>query len=334
MSEPRRQPSSPDRGRVERLAIVGLGLLGGSLAGAARIRRLAGEVVGCVRRPEAARRALEDGLVDRVETEPAAAVAGADLVVLSTPVGVMAAVVGQAVNGFTAGAVVTDVGSVKAMLAETLPGLLPPGVTYVGSHPMAGSHRRGPEHARPDLFEGAACIVTPTGSEPPAAVARVEAFWRAVGARVLRREPAQHDREVAWTSHLPHVVAFAFARAFGEAPAGAREVTGPGFRDFTRIARSDAELWADILAANSKVLGGPLARFAAGLAEAARCLEAGDVERLERWIAEARASLDGPLGGEIELPGDPEASGTSGRVSPTLSEPKRPRPREETEKSA
>jgi prephenate dehydrogenase len=156
---------------------------------------------------------------------------------------------------------------------------------------MAGSHEKGPDHARPDLFEGAVCIVTPTSADPPEAVDAIEALWRALGARVVRRDPTRHDREVAWMSHLPHVLAFVFARALGEAPAGARDVAGPGFRDFTRIARSDAELWADILVANAKAVGGPLARVAADLADIARVLESGDGEALERWISDARARL-------------------------------------------
>jgi cyclohexadieny/prephenate dehydrogenase len=271
--------------------VLGLGLLGGSLAWAARERGLAGEVVGCGRRPEPLRRARERGLVDRVTLDPAEAVAGADLVVLASPVGAMGRLLAQAAPGLAPGALVTDVGSVKALLADTLPGLLPPGVTYVGSHPMAGSHEKGPDHARPDLFDGSVCIVTPAPGDPAPAVERVEALWRAVGARVVRRDPASHDREVAWMSHVPHVLAFAFARALGEAPAGARDVAGPGFRDFTRIARSDAELWADILVANAKAMAGPLARVASELTEVARELEAGDADALERWIAEARARL-------------------------------------------
>jgi prephenate dehydrogenase len=277
--------------RFERLAVLGLGLLGGSLAWAARERGLAGEVVGCGRRAEPLRRARERGLVDRVALEPAQAVAGADLVVLASPVGAMGRLLAQAAPGLARGALVTDVGSVKALLADTLPGLLPPGATYVGSHPMAGSHEKGPDHARPDLFEGSVCVVTPTPGDPAAAVERVEGLWRAVGARVVRRDPAGHDREVAWMSHVPHVLAFAFARALGEAPAGARDVAGPGFRDFTRIARSDAELWADILVANAKAMAGPLARVASELAEVARELEAEDADALERWIAQARARL-------------------------------------------
>lgn len=279
--------------RFERVAVLGLGLLGGSLAWAARERGLAGEVVGCGRRPEPLRRARERGLVDRISVDPAQAVAGADLVVLASPVGAMAPLLVQAAAGLSPGALVTDVGSVKAVLADTLPGLLPPGVRYVGSHPMAGSHEKGPDHARADLFAGSVCIVTPVPGDPPAAVERIEGLWRALGARVVRRDPAGHDREVAWMSHVPHVLAFAFARALGEAPAGARDVAGPGFRDFTRIARSDAELWADILVANAKAMAGPLARVAGELAEVARDLEAGDADALERWIAEARARLVG-----------------------------------------
>jgi prephenate dehydrogenase len=284
----------------ERLAVVGLGLLGGSLAAAARARRLAGEVVGCGRRAGPLRRAREAGLVDRVEIDPAAAVAGADLVVLATPVGTMVPVLRRAAPALAPGSLVTDVGSVKSQLAETLPGLLPPGVVYVGSHPMAGSHERGADHARADLFEGAVCVVAARPGDPPEAVARIQALWEALGARVVHRDPAVHDREVAWMSHLPHVLAFAFARALSGAPAGAREVAGPGFRDFTRIARSDAELWADILVANAKALGGPLAQVAAQLSEAARRLDAGDVEALERWIADARSRLGAPA---------PEAAG-------------------------
>jgi cyclohexadieny/prephenate dehydrogenase len=278
--------------RFERLAVIGLGLLGGSIAGAARARGVAGEVVGCGRRREPLRRALAAGLVDRVAEDPLAAVAGADLVVLATPVGAMPGVLRTAAPGLTPGTVVTDVGSVKGTLSETLPGLLPPGVHYVGSHPMAGSHLRGPEHARVDLLEGAVCVVTPAPGAAPEAIARVEAFWQALGAHLVRRDPAVHDAEVAWMSHVPHVLAFAFAGSLAGMPAGAREVAGPGFRDFTRIARSDAELWSEILLENRKALAGPLARVREQLTELMRALEEGDGEAVERLLAEGRAALD------------------------------------------
>jgi len=277
--------------QFERLAVLGLGLLGGSVARAARARGVVRRAVGSGRRAEALAAAVRAGVVD--ETAPVEeAVAGADLVVLATPVHAMAGTLRRAAPHLAPGALVTDVGSVKGVLAETLPGLLPEGVPYVGSHPMAGSHLRGVEHARADLFEGAPCVVAPVHPERDGApVARLSAFWGALGARVVVRDPAVHDAEVAWVSHVPHVLAFAFARALESAPAGAGGLAGSGFRDFSRIARSDAELWSDILGANAKAIAGPLRTVADRLAELARDLEAGDAWALERSIGAARAAL-------------------------------------------
>lgn len=274
----------------EKLAIVGLGLLGGSVAAAARARGIVREVVGAARRAAPLERALAAGLVDAVAS-PAEAVVDADLVVIGTPVGSMARVVADIAPRLRRGALLTDVGSVKASVVETLPGLLPEGVSFVGSHPMAGSHLRGPDHARADLFEGATCIVTPQPGQDHRAVERIEAFWRALGARVLRRSPSEHDEEVAWVSHLPHLVAFAFADALRGAPTRVGELAGGGFRDFTRIAQSDAELWGEILSLNGKALSGPLNHFSASLANLARVLEEGDAESLERLLQIARQRL-------------------------------------------
>jgi prephenate dehydrogenase len=156
---------------------------------------------------------------------------------------------------------------------------------------MAGSHLRGVEHARADLFVGAPCVVTAGPDTDPAAVERVSAFWMQLGARVVRRDPATHDAEVAWVSHVPHVLAFAFARSLAAAPATAGQLGGSGFRDFTRIAQSDAELWSDILVANAKSIAGPLRELAEVLRRFAGQLESGDAEALERSIAHARAEL-------------------------------------------
>jgi len=288
--------------RVRRLSVIGLGLLGGSVALAARARGVADEVVGAGRSRASVEAALASGAFTRVVAGPEA-VADAELVVLATPVGVMAGELARLAPGLAPGALVTDVGSVKSQLAETLPGLLPPGACYVGAHPMAGSHHRGMAHARADLFERAACVVTPARDSRPEAVERVVAFWRALGARVVLRDPARHDAEVAWVSHLPHALAFAYARALASAPEGSLDVAGAGFRDFTRIARSDAELWSEILLANRKALAGPLQRAAAELAELARRLDADDADGLERFLAEARERLSAqtesrPSGGE------------------------------------
>jgi prephenate dehydrogenase len=288
---------------LEQLTVVGLGLLGGSVAQAARQRGVARRVVGASRGQESAARAQETRLVDRATTDLPGACEGADLVVLCTPAFAMADTVRKAAPGLSPRCVVTDVGSVKGALVESLPGLLPPGVSYVGAHPMAGGHETGMAHARADLFEGAVCVVTPGQGALPPAVARVREFWEALGARVVLRDPAEHDSQVAWISHLPHAIAFAYAASLGAGPAGAHELRGRGFRDFTRIAASDPELWADILATNSKALAAPLQAAARRLGEIAQAIEAGDAETLHRFLASAREQLAGdasnaPSGGD------------------------------------
>lgn len=284
------QPAGVAPAPFERLAVLGLGLLGGSVAAAAKQRGLAREVVGAARRPAPLERALAAGLVDSIAT-PEDAVVGADFVILGTPVGSMHKVVSSVAAYLEPGCLVTDVGSVKGSVIEAIPGLLPGGVEFVGSHPMAGSHLRGPDHAKADLFEGATCVVTPRAGQDDAAVQRVERFWRDVGARVVRRTPAAHDEDVAWVSHLPHLVAFAFAESLRQAPDDVGTLAGGGFRDFTRIAQSDAELWGEILSLNGKALSGPLNHFSESLAKLARALEEGDGESLERLLNQARIRL-------------------------------------------
>jgi len=274
--------------RFGRVAVLGLGLLGGSVALAAKARGVAVRVAGATRSQDALAAALRRGAIDEAGSYAEAA-RGAELTVLATPVFAMTGVAQAIAPVLAPGAIVSDVGSVKAVLCETLPGLLPRGVHFVGAHPMAGSHLRGIEHAHADLFEGAVCIVTPGGDAE--ALERTSEFWRALGAHVVHREPAQHDAEVAWMSHVPHVLAFAFAGALASAPEGAAAVAGAGFRDFTRIAGSDPELWGDILTANRKALAAPLARAQAALQDFARALEANDADGVEQRIAAARAAL-------------------------------------------
>jgi prephenate dehydrogenase len=272
----------------QRVAVLGLGLLGGSVALAVRRRGVAARVAGSARRADVRAAALARGAVDEAG-DPESAARDADLVVLATPLFAMPEIVRRIAPVLAPGAIVTDVGSVKAALAEVLPGLLPGGVVYVGSHPMAGGHRSGFEHAQEDLFERAACVVT---DGPDRAVRdRVCAFWRALGCRVVLRDAASHDAEVAWMSHLPHAVAFAFASALRGAPERAFEVAGAGFRDFTRIAHSEPELWADILTANRKALAAPLQAAGQALQELARAIEANDAEAALRFLGAARAAL-------------------------------------------
>ena len=286
--------------RFRRLAVLGLGLLGGSVAAAARERNVAETVVGFARRPEPLARARERGLVDGVARDAAEAVRGADLIVLATPVRAMAGVLEKAAPAMTAPALVTDVGSVKGRLVETLPGLLPPGVDFVGSHPMVGSHETGVDFARGDLFEGGCCVVTPTASSEPGARDRLVEFWRSLGARVCLRAPDSHDIEVAWVSHLPHVLAFAYAHALRSAPDTALELSGSGFQDFVRIARSDSEQWADILGMNREALAQPLEAFGGALRELARAIQSCDTAGQERILASASRQLESlaPNGGD------------------------------------
>ena len=276
--------------RFEKIAVLGLGLLGGSIALAAKARDVAVAVAGTGRRPEALAVARRYGGIDAT-TSLREAVRGAELVVLCTPVSAMPDQVREAAPYLERDAIVTDVGSVKAPLVDTLPGLLPAGVAYVGAHPMAGSHHRGIEHARADLLEGAPCVLTPTRETPPRALSRVTWFFTALGARVVLRDPAVHDAQVGWMSHVPHALAFAFAHALCAAPAEAGEIAGSGFRDFTRIALSDAELWGDILLANRKAVGAALQSVCDELGALGCALADGDQDSLERFIAAAREEL-------------------------------------------
>jgi prephenate dehydrogenase len=268
--------------------VIGLGLLGGSVAAAARRHGVATTVAGASRSKDARDFALRRQWIDEAGNAMEAA-SGADLIVLATPVFAMVDVLRELAPALSSDAIVTDVGSVKATLAETLPGLLPAGVCYVGSHPMAGSHERGIEYASADLFADSPCAVTDSGQ--PEAQRRVCSFWRALGARVVMRDPAAHDDQVAWMSHTPHVLAFSFAAALARAPEGSGALTGNGFRDFTRIAESDSELWSDILTANRKALAAPLAAVSDAFRELGQAIEANDPESVERWISGASDAL-------------------------------------------
>lgn len=293
----------------ERVAVVGLGLLGGSVAWAARSRGVATCVVGCTREQAAVDEALAKGAID--SAAPLADVArGADLIVLATPVHAMPSMLEQMRDALEDGVIVTDVGSVKSPLHDVLPSLLPAGAEFVGSHPMAGSHERGMSVAHPDLFENARCVVSATND---AALARVGEFWARLGAVVVRREPDAHDAQVAWTSHAPHLVAFAFASALKGAPEGARELLGAGFRDFTRIAQSEPEMWADIFSANEKALVAALGPIREAIDELVRLVESGDSDAVEAFLAAARSRLQGLAATDTSVAGDPNPSPSPSR---------------------
>jgi prephenate dehydrogenase len=274
----------------ERVAILGLGLLGGSVALAARRAGVANTIVGAGRRRAPLEAALARGVVDEIG-DVETAVPGADLVLLATPIGAMERVLEQARPHFREGAIVSDLGSVKRPVCETVPPLLPPGVHFVGAHPMAGGHEVGVAHARVDLFDGARCVLSELPDTDARALGSVAMFWRALGAEVCFRDPESHDAEVGWVSHVPHLLAFAFSDAIRNAPDPARALAGSGFRDFTRIAKSDPAMWAEILCVNRNAITEPLKAFGQSLSELARAVEEGDAELLEEMLSRARSAL-------------------------------------------
>lgn len=229
------------------VAIIGVGLIGGSIGLGLLRRGLARRVVGVGRRECSLQKARACGAVTDATTDVAAGVAQAELIVVCTPVRQIAAEARRAAEHAPAGAIITDAGSTKAEIVAALDESRLHGSVFVGSHPMAGSEKNGPEFAEADLFEDRVAIVTPTARTPPAALSSVEEFWRALGARVLQMTPDAHDAAVAAVSHTPHLVASALAAATPEA---LLSVVGGGWLDTTRVAAGDVELWRQILTEN------------------------------------------------------------------------------------
>jgi prephenate dehydrogenase len=223
------------------------------------------------------RRALELGLVDEVSPELAGVAERADVVVACTPVDCIAAGLIEAARCCPTDTLLTDVGSTKVGIVRAVEEALSAEHLFVGSHPLAGSEKRGPEHADGWLFEGRLVIVTPTPRTNPLAVERATAFWGALGARVRRMPPEEHDRGVALSSHLPHLVASALA---GVLPPALAELAASGFRDTTRLASGDPGLWTAICSHNREFLLEALGRFAGRLEDFRQALEAGDGRRL------------------------------------------------------
>lgn len=275
-----------------RLTVAGVGLVGGSLAGAVRAAHLAGEVVGFGRSMANLGVARERGLVDRVTQDPAEAATDAEIIVLAAPVGTCTALAERFRAHARAGTILTDVGSVKAGLVNDLEVLWSGVGPVVGGHPIAGSESAGASAARIDLFRGRRCILTPTRTTETAALARVRALWEGIGARVEEMSPAVHDDVLARISHLPHVVACALAATVDRTEVGGRIVldyAGSGFRDTTRIAGSSAELWRDIALANAPALVAALREFRNALDRFEQAIVTDDAAALEAALAAAQA---------------------------------------------
>ena len=278
-----------------KITIVGVGLLGGSLGLAVKRRKLAREVAGFVRRTASLKDCEKAGAVDFATTDLLAAVSNADLVILCTPLSQMKARVRQMLPALKQGAIVTDVGSVKASVVRELESLVTrSGAHFVGSHPMAGSEKTGVKAACADLFANAVCVVTPMRKSNASAVRKVEQFWEALGSRVLRLTPELHDVLAARSSHLPHVVAATLAMHV-LSPANPRHQTAlcaNGFRDTTRIASGSPEIWRDIALANRKNIGKSLDAFIVDLKKFRRALAKADMDGIERLFDAAKKRRD------------------------------------------
>jgi prephenate dehydrogenase len=277
----------------ETVAIIGVGLIGGSIGLALRKRKLARRVVGIGRRAESLQAALDYGCVTHTTTSIAEGVQQAQIVVVCTPVESVAGTVAEAAGHCPPGCVITDAGSTKAqlvaraekLLADRLPGRMP----FVGSHPLAGSEKNGPQAATADLLMGRVVIVTASAISDREVVAAIEAFWQSLGARVVRMSPQDHDAALARTSHLPHLVASALSAA---TPADLLPLTATGWQDTTRIAAGDAELWRQIFLANREATLKALADFETVLAGFRAALEAADGAKLADLLAEGKRRRD------------------------------------------
>ncbi len=274
--------------RFERVALLGVGLIGGSLALAARAAGVFGFVIGAGRTLANLEEAKRRGIVDTYTQDLPAAVRGADLVVLAVPVRSMASVVAVCRDAFVPGAIVTDVGSVKRFVLDTVEPLLPPAVAFVGAHPIAGIEASGAAAATPDLFRGRRCVLTPGARSDSASLARIRKLWETVGMEVVETTPEEHDAALAWVSHLPHVLAFATARALEARCPTAAAYAGPSFASLTRVAASSAETWVDIFLSNRDALEGALDGFLSAVAEMRSLLDAGKAEELHAWLEACR----------------------------------------------
>jgi len=278
---------------IQTLAIVGVGLLGGSVAKAARAAALARTIVGVGRDRARLDAALADGGLDRATTDLVTGVRGADFVLLAAPVLAIEALLEGVWRAAPDGATLTDVGSTKAVIVRRAEELATGRtLAFVGSHPMAGSEQSGYGAARADLFQGATVLVTPTDRTEPRALKTVAGFWEALGARVSALEPEAHDTAVAAISHLPHAVADALMDAVARFAPEALEFAARGFKDTTRIAASDPDMWADIFVANRAALAASLDAFRRALGALERAVAAGSREEIRAVLARVKAARE------------------------------------------
>jgi cyclohexadieny/prephenate dehydrogenase len=307
--------------QFNRLALIGFGLIGGSIARAARAQGLVGEIVTTARSEQTRARVKELGLADAVVETNAEAVVGADLVILCIPVGACGAVAQEIAPHLAQGAIVSDVGSVKGAIVREMAPHLPPHAHFIPAHPVAGTEHSGPDSGFAELFINRWCILTPSEGADPDAVERLRAFWAALGARVEIMTAEHHDLVLAITSHLPHLIAYTIVGTADElAQVTSSEVikfSAGGFRDFTRIAASDPTMWRDVFLSNKEAVLEMLGTFNEDLSRLTRAIRRGDGEALFEHFRRTRAIRRGV----VEI-GQDSAAPDFGRPHAHLDKPK------------
>jgi cyclohexadieny/prephenate dehydrogenase len=277
----------------DRVALIGIGLIGSSLARALRRDSPGTSIVACARRSETLATVRRLELADETTDDPAAAAAGADLVVLATPLSAYAEIGRRIAPALQPGATLTDVGSVKQAVIRDLQPHLPPGVHFVPGHPVAGTEHSGPEAGFAELFRGRWCILIPLPETAPEAVAGVGRMWEQVGMRVVTMSADHHDKVLAVTSHLPHLIAYTIVGTATDLEDSLKseviEFSASGFRDFTRIAASDPVMWRDIFLNNREAVLEILQRFNEDLTALQRAIRWGEGDKLEDLFTRTRA---------------------------------------------
>ncbi len=276
-----------------KLALIGIGLIGSSIALAARRQGLVDTISIATRRPETLEEARELGLGDSYTLDAAEAVQGADLVILCAPVGAYEGIARAIAPALSPGAILSDVGSVKAHVVKVVGPHLPAGVSFVPGHPIAGTEHSGPSAGFPELFANRWCVLTPVEGTDPAQTEKLAAFWRAMGSKVETMDAAHHDMVLAITSHIPHLIAYNIVGTVADLETATKseviKFSASGFRDFTRIAASDPVMWRDIFLTNRDAVLEMLGRFSEDLSALQRHVRTGDGAALEAMFTRTRA---------------------------------------------
>ncbi len=299
MSKAPKTPATPPEAKpktqpmFERIALIGIGLIGSSISHAARRAGLAGEIVGSARTPATVETAMRLGLIEQGFVSASEAAEEANLVILCTPVGLCGSIAKEISRSLKPGAILTDVGSVKAAIVKDVAPHVPEGVHFIAGHPIAGTEQSGPESGFAELFDGRWCILTPEPTADEKAVEKLRKFWEALGSKVEIMTPEHHDLVLAITSHVPHLIAYNIVNTAAHlervTDSEVIKFSAGGFRDFTRIAASDPTMWRDVFLNNKDAVLDMLGRFTEDLSELQRAIRFGDGDKLHRLFTDARA---------------------------------------------